>query len=154
MERLCRPWLTPEALLPAAEAAWAEACREGDQSKTLQSKIDLLTARLDRLYEDRLSGLLPEADFQRLFTRAQEARTQLQAQLEDRASKGAVSPETRAGELVRDFQQFAPSSRDFLWTVLDRVELTADKKIYLKFRCSHEDHCPEDRNATEPSDLQ
>ena len=133
VERLCRPWLTPETLLPAAGAAWAEACREGDRGKTLQSKIDLLTARLDRLYEDRLSGLLPEADFQRLFTRAQEARAQLQAQLEDRASKGAVSPETRAEELVRGFLQSA--SRDLVWTLLDRVELTADKEIRLTFRC-------------------
>ena len=76
-----------------------EAVEEAQRKQTLetelqalQSKIDSLTANLDRMYTDRLSGLLPEADFQRIFARIKLEREQLE---EKRQGRGAAEKKPR-----------------------------------------------------------
>lgn len=62
--------------------------------QTLQSKIDSLTANLDRMYTDWLSGLLPEADFQRIFGRTKLERKQLDETAENQTLQGVAPSET------------------------------------------------------------
>ena len=85
---------------------------------------------------DRLSGLLSEADFQRVYKRIkadrltlEEKRKQLEAQ-----KKSPVSTEDRARTLVRQYLASAYSSRQLLVSLIERVELTQDKQIIIKFR--------------------
>jgi ATP-dependent exoDNAse (exonuclease V) alpha subunit len=45
-----------------------------------------------------------------------------------------VSGETRARELVQRFLDGVPTNRELIFNLIERVELTADKQIILKFR--------------------
>ena len=145
---VCQAYLNPDELLPAAQEAVENARKQHSletELQALQSKIDSLTANLDRMYTDRLSGLLPEADFQRIFGRIKLEREKLEEKRQELElrEKSPVRNEDRARELVRRFIETAGESRELLVSLIERVELTEDKEIIIKFRFAQLDETAE-----------
>ena len=102
----------------------------------LQNKSANLTESLDRMYTDRLSGLLPEEDFHRIFTRIKEERTRLEERIKElrQQQKNPVSQTDKAKELVQRFLNTAYTNRELLVSLIERVELTEGREIIIKFR--------------------
>lgn len=139
VQEVCRGFLNPEELLPMAREAVEEARKQSSleaELQALQSRIDGLTASMDQVYADRLSGLLPEEDFQRLFNRLKLDRKLLEERRQEMElqKKSPVTVDDRARELVERFIQTAGESRELLVSLIERVELTEDKEIIIKFR--------------------
>ena len=139
VREICEDYLNPQALLPAAEEAVREASQEdriAAEIAALQGKITSLTENLDRMYTDRLSGLLPEADFQRIFARIKDERERLEERVRElrRQQKSPVSQADRAKELVQRFLDTACANRELLVSLIERVELTEDREIIIRFR--------------------
>ena len=139
VKEVCQAFLSPDRLQPIAAAAVENARKEDDDEaeiQTLQSKIESLTAHLEQMYMDRLSGLLSEADFQRVYKRIKTDRLMLEEKLKQlEAQKESPAPtEDRAKELVRQYLASAYNSRPLLVSLIERVELTQDKQIIIKFR--------------------
>jgi len=148
VREVCQAYLNPDELLPVAQEAVENAGKQSSlelELQALQSKIDSLTANLDRMYTDRLSGLLPEADFQRIFSRIKLEREQLEAKRQELElrQKSPVRSEDRARELVQRFIETAGESRELLVSLIERVELTEDKEIIIKFRFAQLDETEE-----------
>ncbi len=150
VREVCESALSPRKLLPAALMAVEEAERINPMEtrlKSIQSKIDRLTAHLDQMYLDRLSGILSDTDFQRIYRRLSEERIQLEEtrQALERRKESPISKENRAKELIQQFLDTMDTNRELLTSLLDRVELTEDKNLILRFRCSEppeESHAP------------
>ncbi len=139
VREVCETYLNPAELLPVAEKAVAEAHRVDSHEieiQALRGKIDSLTANLDKMYMDKLSGLLAEADFERIYQRVKLERTALEEQLKDleRQKESPIPKEDRAKELVQRFIDGASTNRELLVSLIERVELTEDKQIIIKFR--------------------
>ena len=139
VREVCRAYLNPDELLPVAQEAVENARKQSSlesELQALQSKIDSLTANLDRMYTDRLSGLLPEADFQRIFSRIKLEREQLEEKRQalELQKKSPIPREDRARELVQRFIETAGESRELLVSLVERVELTENKEVIIKFR--------------------
>ena len=148
VREVCQAYLNPDELLPVAQEAVENARKQHSletELQALQSKIDSLTANLDRMYTDRLSGLLPEADFQRIFSRIKLEREQLEEKRQELElrQKSPVRSEDRARELVQRFIETAGESRELLVSLIERVELTEDKEIIIKFRFAQLDETAE-----------
>ena len=148
VREVCQAYLNPDELLPVAREAVKNARKQSGlemELQTLQSKIDSLTANLDRMYTDRLSGLLPEADFQRIFSRIKLEREQLEEKRQalEFQKKSPVRSEDRARELVHRFIETAGESRELLVSLIERVELTEDKEVIIKFRFAQLDETAE-----------
>ena len=148
VREVCQAYLNPDKLLPLAQEAVENAGKQSSlesELQALQSKIDSLTANLDRMYTDRLSGLLPEADFQRIFGRIKLEREQLEEKRQELElrQKSPVRSEDRARELVQRFIETAGESRELLVSLIERVELTEDKEIIIKFRFAQLDETAE-----------
>ncbi len=148
VREVCQAYLNPGELLPVAQEAVENARKQSSletELQALQSKIDSLTANLDRMYTDRLSGLLPEADFQRIFGRIKLEREQLEEKRQELElrQKSPVRSEDRARELVQRFIETAGESRELLVSLIERVELTEDKEIIIKFRFAQLDETEE-----------
>lgn len=139
VREVCEDYLHPAELLPIAQRAVEQAQKENALEVELQSvksKIDSLTANLDKVYMDRLSGLLPEADFERIYSKVKLERSLLdekKQELELRR-KSPVPAEDRAKELVQRFMDSAFASRELLVSLIDRIELTEEKRVIIKFR--------------------
>lgn len=139
VREVCQACLKPDELLPMAREAVENAGKGSGlkmELQDLQPRIDSLTAKLDRMYTDRLNGLLPEADFQRIFSRIKGEREQLEEKRKALAfqQKSPVPSEDRARELVQRFIETAGESRELLVSLIERVELTEDKEVIIKFR--------------------
>jgi hypothetical protein len=88
------------------------------------------------MYMDRLSGLLAEADFERIYNKVKLERSHLEEKRQelDQRKKSPIRSEDRAKELVRRFVDSAFTSRELLVSLMERVELTEDKQVIVKFR--------------------
>ena len=148
VREVCQAYLNPDELLPMAREAVENARKQNGlemELQALQSKIDSLTANLDRMYTDRLSGLLPESDFQRIFGRIKGEREQLEEKRQalEFQKKSPVRSEDRARGLVQRFIETAGESRELLVSLIERVELTEDKEVIIKFRFTQLDETAE-----------
>ena len=138
VREVCGAYLQAEQLLPQAQRVVAQAAAETDNEKeaaALKAKIDSLTAHLDRIYMDKLGGVLDEADFQRIYAKVKADRTSLEQRL-SQLDRPDFSPEKQAGlakKLVERFLETASTNRELLVSLIERVELTADKQIIIKF---------------------
>ena len=155
VREVCQAYLNPEELLPIAEEAVENARKQSSMEielQTLQSKIDSLTANLDRMYTDRLNGLLPEEDFQRIFGRVKLEREQLEEKRQalEFQKKSPVRSEDRARELVQRFIETAGESRELLVSLIERVELTEDKEVIIKFRFAQLDEASQNSQGIAP----
>ena len=119
----------------AVENASKESNCEAEM-QALQSKITALTTNLDQMYMDRLNGLLSEEDFQRIYQKVKMDRTVLEDRLKSlqEQAKQPVNTEEKAKALVKQFLDSALTSRELLVSLIERVELTEEKEIIIKFR--------------------
>lgn len=139
VREVCESYLNPQELLPIAQEALEQAQRENAlnaELQAVQSKIDSLTANLDKVYLDRLNGLLPEADFERIYSRVKLDRSFLEEKRQELElrRKSPVPTEDRAKELVQRFMDSAFANRELLVSLIERIELTAAREIIVKFR--------------------
>ena len=84
LREACQSYLNAEELLPLPKDRWREANMEARQESdalAVENKIRILTNHLDKAYMDKLSGLLAEADFERIYARLKEERAVLEKQL-------------------------------------------------------------------------
>ena len=139
VRQVCRACLDPDRLRPIAEEAVENAGRASSceaEMQSLRARITALTAHLDQMYMDRLDGLLSEADFRRLYQGVKGERGGLESRLKglrERAGR-PVNTGEQAGALVTQFLDTALTSRALLVSLIERVELTQDREIILKFR--------------------
>ena len=136
---VCEAYLNPERLRPIAAAAVAASGRvdgREEELSALHARIDSMTAHLDRMYMDRLNGLLADVDFERLYRRIKAERTALEEKLRELEAqkKTPVPIEDRARGLVQQFLHCAFTSRELLVSLIERIELTESKEIIIRFR--------------------
>lgn len=139
VQEVCRDYLCSEKLLPMAKREVAKALAEADNEQeinALTSKIDNLTSHLDKVYMDKLSGILDEADFQRIYVKVKSDRTALEQHLKqmERPDCSPAKQVELAKKLVARFLETASTNREFLVSLIERAELTEDKQIIIKFR--------------------
>ena len=139
VHEICESYLKADELSPIAEQAIKEKQQESDNKKKIagiQAKIENLTAHLDKMYMDKLSGLLDEKDFKRIYLRAKGERSALEKSLEQKKSPD-YSPAKQlelAKALVKQFIEGACRSRELLTSLIERIELTDDKQVLIYFR--------------------
>lgn len=139
VKEICAFDLTPEKMEPIALSAVEEA-RKTDSSvreiQSLQEKIENINANLDKIYLDRLNGLLAATDFERIYHKIQTDRTALENRLIniEAIKTKIINSNEKAKVLVSGFQESAFASRELLVSLIERIELTADKEIIIRFR--------------------
>lgn len=139
VREICEKFVQAKELIPAAEKAVEEAGQTDSreqQTAAFKSRIESLTAHLDRMYMDRLSGILEDQDFERIYQKVRQERAALEQKLSG-IETSACEPEKQkelARTLVDRFIAGVWSNRELLVSLIERVELTEDKKIIIYFR--------------------
>ncbi|MBQ8368648.1 MAG: recombinase family protein [Clostridia bacterium] len=137
VREVCEGRMDPESLETAALAVMENKpdSRE-ERIRELRAKIGSMTANLDQMYMDRLGGLLTETDFDRMYRKIREDRTALENCLADTEREKAHfrTPEERARALASEFMESACTDREVLVSLIERIELTDDREVIIKFR--------------------
>ena len=97
----------------------------------LRKQIQLLTARMDRMYMDHLEGLLADEDFSRLYPPLKSQRAHLESLLHEKGEKSPVPTGDRASALTNRFLSF--TNRALLLRLIRRIELTEGKELLVYF---------------------
>jgi len=139
VREVCQAYLTEDTLLPAAKKAVETAGateRTEEAIRSLREKADTLTANLDQAYLDKLSGILEEADFQRITAKWKAERSGLEqaCRVLCRKKETSANAEEEAAMLVRQFIEQACTRRELLTNLIERVELTQDRRLIIRFR--------------------
>ena len=139
VQEICRDYLCADQLMPLAQREVAKALAEADNGReisAIKAKIDSLTTHLDKVYMDKLGGTLDEADFQRIYTKVKTDRAVLEQRLSqlDRPDYSLAEQADLAKKMVERFLETASTNRELLVSLIERVELTADKQIIIKLR--------------------
>ncbi len=139
VRQVCQAYLKSDRFQPIAQEALKNTDKANDgesERQVLQTQISGLTANLDQMYLDRLSGLLSEEDFQRMYQKVKIDRSVLEERVKTlhEQAKQPVNTEEKAKALVKQFLDSGLASRALLVSLIERVELTESKQIIIKFR--------------------
>ena len=85
---------------------------------------------------DKLNWLLPEANFKRLYQRVKEERAALEKKVSslEQPTFTPAQQNKLAKELVRQFVESPFTSREALCSLIEKVELTQDKRVIIRYR--------------------
>lgn len=102
---------------------------------------------LDKMYMDKLKGVLQEEDYIRVSgklslerTKLNEQRQELEQKLiitEDKIeTKNHTKEEKELDELIENFLKFEKPDKMFLYRLINKIEIDKDKNIYIYFNFS------------------
>lgn len=101
-----------------------------DSYKTKQRE---LIAQIDKLYADRISGILENDDFKRLYNRIKQTQNQLNSKI-SQLKKSNFKTRKRNSivkKIIDDYKDNFELSKKYLTYFIDRIEIDKSKKIYI-----------------------
>ena len=112
-----------------------EKYKYNDKITYYNNKISELTVQIDKLYDDKLSGMLCDDDFKRIY----EAKTNLLNQQKYELQKlnkifTASHKENIIKTLSNNFKSKFKVNREILTNFIDKIEIDKSKKIYVYFK--------------------
>ncbi len=155
IRRVCRNYLKQETLLPIAERE-TELARERQnieqETASLKTKIQSLSANLDQTYMDRLNGVLDDGDFSRIYGNLKQERTRLEKRLAELLENkpSSIDQEALVKSLVEQFINSASYNRELIVSLVERVELTEDKQVIIRFRFRELGTSMQEPDASDP----
>ena len=123
--------------------------REGFRNKLSQinKAINEINSNLDKMYMDKLRGILQEEDYIRVSKKIDFERTKLNEQkkeLEQKLSqteekvnkKSRAKEEQELDKLIEDFLNLEKIDKIYLYRLIKKIEIDKDKNIYIYFNFS------------------
>ena len=123
----------------------AEEVSNHDRAKNemyrLQTEIAAQTTKMDKLYDDRLNGVLDDFDFNRIYISLKNARNSNQERLDKLSDLEPNQPllPKNIDELASQFIQNADVNRTLLCSLVERIEMSEEKEIFIRYRFAPEE---------------
>ena len=122
-----------------------EKRKQGRDIDLLKSKLDIIRLKIDKAFEDNLSGFVAKDDFQRVYRSLKDEQTALESQIQKLATadvKEIKMDLRRTKELVDAFLNAKEYTRDMIVGLIKRIELTKDREILIYFNCKELEAIP------------
>jgi DNA invertase Pin-like site-specific DNA recombinase len=109
--------------------------------KRLEQDISRITAKMDKLYDDRLTGIVEDDDFMRVYSQMKAQRSDMQERLDKLNIFSDEEPifDQSIDELIEVFISSADTSRELLCSLVERVELSQERELSIRFRYAPEE---------------
>jgi len=110
----------------------------------LNNEIVIVNKRLDSLYIDKLDNKIGEVDFQRIYQTFQEKRDVLQRDLDTLNSKIGDNKTLNIEKINKLIDKFFDSEElniSLVYEIINRIEVTADKKLHIFFNFKELELC-------------
>lgn len=114
-------------------------CRKNmlkNEIASVEKKLKDLNNKVDKLYDDKCSGILSDEDFSRIYHRTLENKMVLNQRLTElKEDEEKETDGIDIYKIVSDFVKQKEVTREMLVSLVDRIELSEDKEItiYYKF---------------------
>lgn len=108
-----------------------------NQISMVNKKLEDLSKKIDRIYDDKYNGVITEEDFNRIYKRALEERDNCLLTIEKLKQFEEKEDETQdVVNIVRDFTKKKTITRTMLVTLVDKVLVSQDKNITIVYKFS------------------
>ncbi len=114
-----------------------EKKRQEKDVSDLKNKLKAIESKIDKTYDDNLSGKIDDETFQRFYTKLKDEQSILQDKiqvLENSDDKEIELNMERVKELVTQFLNAEEYSKELLVSLIERIELTENKEVLIRFR--------------------
>ena len=138
LQELCKQYLDKNELKQIVDKENQEIDNENKVKKeksVTQKAIDVLSNQIDKLYEDKLKGLLNELDFKRLYDKKFAERELKQKYLKELESVTFEKRTIDYEKIMSDFLKKENITSYMLTSLIDKIEIDNDKNVtvYYKF---------------------
>lgn len=101
----------------------------------LEKKIKDINKKIDKLFEDKYSGLFEEEDFTRIYAKQIETRKDTEERIKQLKAMEEEDSSVDINKLVKDFVNMKEITRTMLVSLVDKIEISENKEItiYYKF---------------------
>jgi len=106
----------------------------------LISKLSIINSNLDKVYNDRLSGLLDEKDFEKIYKIKKTERDSIQKEIDlltnisNNNQTNLVDEGKELKKLLKKFLNMKKPDKLLVFTLIDRVEIAKEAGIIVKFK--------------------
>lgn len=100
-------------------------------------KLSKLVLEIDNIYNDKLSGILSEDDFTRIYERKKQEKFQIQSRidiLESHLNNNIINEDELINNLIEKFNSNLTINREILTDLVDKIEIDKNKKVYVYFK--------------------
>ncbi len=100
-------------------------------------KLNKLSQEIDTIYNDKLSGLLLEDDFIRIYERKKEEKEKIQKKISEltiQINNNILNEDELVKRIVTKFKNIKHINREILYDLVDKVEIDENKQIYIYFK--------------------
>ena len=151
VKKICRKYADKEIFARVYEKYQNKTLdiREGYRNKLSQvnKAINEINSDLDKMYMDKLRGVLQEEDYIRVSQKLKFERTKINEQkkeLEEKLSqteekvnnKNKAKEEKELEELIENFLKLEKIDKIYLYRLINKIEIDKDKNIYIYFNFS------------------
>lgn len=107
--------------------------KELEECKTNLSKISI---DIDNIYNDKLSGILLEDDFTRIYERKKKEKLQIQNRIDilENNLTNNINEEEIVDNLIKKFETNFTINRELITDLVDKIEIDENKKVYVYFK--------------------
>jgi len=105
--------------------------------KECKIKLSKLSLEIDSIYNDKISGLLSEDDFCRIYKKKIQEKIDIQNKittLESYINNIIINENEVINKLIQKFKSNFIINRQILTDLIDRIEIDQNKKIYVYFK--------------------
>lgn len=102
-----------------------------------KTKLNKISLEVDSIYNDKLSGILSQDDFVRIYERKKEEKENLQKKIDElnmHIQNNVVNEDELVKNIVSKFKNLKQINREILCDLVDRIEIDENKKIYVYFK--------------------
>jgi len=100
-------------------------------------KLNKISLDIDNIYNDKLSSIIAEDDFIRIYQKKQQEKENLQSKIKKlklHIEHTFVNEDELVKKIVTKFQNLQQINREILCNLVDKIEIDKNKKIYIYFK--------------------
>lgn len=100
-------------------------------------KLNKISLEVDSIYNDKLSGILSQDDFVRIYERKKQEKENLKKRIDKlnmHIQNNVINEDELVKNIVSKFKNLKQINREILCDLVDRIEIDENKKIYVYFK--------------------
>lgn len=139
IQEICKKYLDKSKIKQIVDIENQELDREAyiKREKAILAKaIDVLEAQIDKIYDDKLSGLIGNEDFTRIYDKKIAERDAKKQKLKDLENAEFTRNKIDYESIMSDFLKKDNITSYMLNSLINKIEIDNDKKITINYKFS------------------
>lgn len=143
VKEICEKYLDKDKMKKAYKNEKEKNCNKKNNQiriEELTNKLTAINGNLDKIYSDRLNGILDESDFERIYKMKKTERDTIQNEINllvnmsNNCQNNFMDEEEELKKLLKQFLNMKKPDKLLVFSLIDRVEVAKNSQVIIKFK--------------------